>query len=159
MNSKINITTISMGQPLEFKLTEKDRWVGELLSELCEDLTQKELEELPDRPYLTINGWLTRVHNPQFKEHVLIDGTLQTLFGAQCTRSGKPMLDSMKFQINGVIIEGLLCEDLGYSEETELFVGEQMRELFCMSRNFFDLKEIVHELLYLMKNPYPSMDT
>lgn len=155
---EIYTSSIAPGQPKEFDLDEKTNWVGELLAELNEELSQDELNELGDETFLTFEGTALRRTSGKLEDHVKIDGKLNCVYGTRCIRTGAPMLDNLDIEVKMVIVDEEIITRYSYEEETTLFVDDSEYELYTSKDNRFDLKEAVHEFIWLHKDPYPSLE-
>ena len=152
-------TSLPPGQTKTFDLDEATDWVGELLAELNEELSSEELAELGDETFLTFEGEALRRTSGKLEDHVKFDGKLSCVFGTRCVRTGTPMLDNLDIEVKIVVVDEEIITRYGYEEETTLFVDEHEYELYTSKENRFDLKEAVHEFIWLNKDPYPTAES
>lgn len=152
------LSSFTPGQPKLFDLDESVDWLGELLSELNEELSSDELQELDEDFFVTFTGEALRKTTGKLEDHVKFNGKLSAVFGTKCINSGKPMVDNIDIEVKFVVIDNELIIRYGYEEETTLFVDDDDYELYTTQDNRFDIKEIIHEFIWLNKDQYPSLE-
>lgn len=152
------ITSLPPAQVKEFDLDENTDWLGELLSELNEELSASEIEELGEDTFLTFTGKALRRTTGKLEDHVKIEGKIDCVFATRCVQSGSPMIDSLSIDIKMVAVDHEVISRYGYEEETAIFVDEDEYELYPSKDNRFNLQEAIHEFIWLNKEPYPTLE-
>ena len=159
LKAQTYITAFPAGQTKIFEMDESIDWVGSLLSELNEEVSKDELSELETDMFLTIDGEVSRKKTGKLEDHIKVSAKLSTVFATRCIKSGKAMVDNLELEIKFVVIDHELISRYGYEEQTSLFVDEDEYELYSCKDNQFDLKEIIHEFIWLNKDPYPTLES
>lgn len=152
------LSSFAPGQPKLFDLDESVDWLGELLTELNEEISKKELQELDEEFFISFEGEALRKTTGKLEDHVKFSGKLSAVFGTKCINSGRPMVDNIEIEVKFVVIATELIARYGYEEETTLFVDDGEYELYTTEDNRFDIKEIIHEFIWLNKDLYPSLE-
>jgi hypothetical protein len=149
----VDIRGIKKGQTLEVEVNEKIDWVKELLDELSDGVDHQ--DEVV--PYLKIFISLDKRFNEKFESFVLINGRIEALHPAICVRSGDSFLDKLDIPVNAIVIDDNLREKWGYDEEITMFFEDEEKDLYTFENSQIQVKEILHEYLFLNKNPYPKI--
>ena len=152
------LTSFAPAQPKLFDLDESIDWMGELLAELNEEISSKEIQELDEEFFICFEGEALRKTTGKLEDHVKFNGKLSATYATKCINSGKPMVDHIEIEVKFVVIDKELIARYGYEEETTLFVDDGEYELYTTEDNRFDIKEIIHEFIWLNKDQYPTLE-
>lgn len=152
----VYLSSFPVGQPKLFDLDESNAWLAELLSELNEEMTAEELASLDEKFFLCFEGEGLRTTTGKLEDHVKIQGKISTVYATRCINTGKPMVDSLDLEVKFVVIDDELISRYGYEEQTTIFIDDSEFELYSTKDNRFDIKEIIHEFLWLNKDQYPT---
>ncbi len=158
LKKTVYLSSFAAGQPKLFDLDESTGWMKELLAELNDDLKTDEMIELDEKFFLCFEGEALRTTTGKLEDHVKFKGKISTVFATRCIHSGKPMVDSLDLEVNFVVIDDELISRYGYEEQTSIFIDDAEYELYSTKDNRFDIKEIIHEFLWLNKDQYPSLE-
>ena len=60
--------------------------------------------------------------------------------------------------MNAVFIDSHFEEDDGLGDEITLFYDESERDLYYFEKNLIDFLPVIHEYIFLNRNPYPGSD-
>jgi hypothetical protein len=69
------------------------------------------------------------------------------------------MLEPLQFSFKACFLNQNLEKDEQYAEVDEVFEEGDVYQVYFFSRNHADLKEMIHEQIYLHYNSYPAIDT
>lgn len=152
------ITAFAAGQSKPFEVDESTAWLNELLMELNEDLSKSELAELDEKFFICFEGEVSRKTTGKLEDHIKVDGKLSTVYAARCISTGAAMVDHLEIDVKFVVIDHELISRYGYEEQTTLFVDDHEYELYSSVDNRFDVKEIMHEFIWLNKDSYPTLE-
>ncbi len=155
-NGKVNIFKIDLkdtGLKLDGQNT---AWLMELLEELHEDIDKGDEFFQNFNPSISFKGELTRKDKGKMGELGLLKGDLAVDFCTYDVHSGEMMGESLECEVRAAFMEQKVCEELGYEDETSLLVDTEEYDLYFYDGKLIDVKEVLHEYIYLNKNPYPS---
>ena len=68
------------------------------------------------------------------------------------------MTDELEFDFKVAFIVDIHSSEPEYHEETEIYLDNDLYELFFYKNRNANLKEMIHELIYLYVNQYPIKD-
>ena len=148
-------------RPIEIHLSESDPLVGELLDELNEGLTLKDLEYSPEeglKPEIHFAGELTKHFSSKYREYAVLEGNLFSRFLTLCVGTGTVIFDEVESPVKAIFIEPEFEEAFGYEEETSVFLenGEEY-ELYYLIKDHVEIQPVLRETVFLNKNPYPRV--
>lgn len=142
----------------EFELDQNVDWVRELLTELNENAVEKSEEAYLDQTDLDIKLKLKSFHEHAIGLVLLAEAEVKAHYATSCTLSLTEMFEDTHFTVKGCFLPEHLENAEEYEEATELFLAGELRELHYLKNGLADLKEFIHEHLYLNINPYPKLD-
>ena len=154
MDSKIFLKKLRPDHPMDIDVTESTDWVGDLLDELNDGLVDE--EGTLSTPSFHFTGEMIKVQEGRFDEMATLTGELKTQFYAQCIKSGDTLLDELVVKVSCIFFSEDDQKILG-DEEMTYYYKESEYDIFDYQRNNIDLKEALHEYIYLNKNPYPKL--
>ena len=137
------------------KVDQNIEWFSKILTELNEAAGEEEAQML-DKTHLSFSGEIKKSKNVKFGEYVLLDGNINSLFVTQCIRSGNMMFDQIECEVKAACLARSGQKQLGLEEGDSVFLEEQEYELFFFDKNQVDLEPVLHEFVFLNKNPYPT---
>jgi uncharacterized protein len=158
LKGMINITRLPLNTTEHFELNKDVQWVKELLQELNENATTKDATDYLHNSYLNIDLKITKKFKGTLGEYVLVEGKVESEYFTECIRTLDEMTDDLEFEFKAVFIDDIHESEPEYHEETELYLDNDMYELFYYKNRGADLKEMVHELIFLHINQYPIKD-
>ena len=142
----------------EFELDQNVDWVRELLIELNENAVEKSEEAYLDQTNLDIKLKLKSFHEHAIGLVLLAEAEVSAHYATSCTLSLTEMFENTHFTVKGCFLPENLENTEEYEEATELFLAGELRELHFLSKGQADLKEFIHEHIYLNINPYPKLN-
>lgn len=158
LKGMINITKLPLNSPQKFEVNKDVQWVKELLSELNENATTKDSTDYLHDSFLNINFQITKKFKGTLGEYLLIEGSVETEYFTECIRTLDEMTDELEFEFKAAFIDSVHESEPEYNEETEIYLDNDLYELFYYKNRCGDLKEMIHELIYLHINQYPIKD-
>ena len=139
----------------QIDLDTQKEWLKLILDELNEAAGEEEAG-MVEQTHLAFSGEIKKSKNAKFGEYVLISGEIRAKFVTQCVVTGSMMFDQIDCEILAANIAKHNQERLGLEEGETVFLEDEERELFFFDRGEVDLEPVLHEFIYLNKNPYPS---
>jgi uncharacterized protein len=153
LGPEIRIGQFGQDQESSYFLTPKTEWVGELLNELQESLEQ---DEVPTDSSLKVDLTLANKESTTLNEHFVIKGRFYGTFHTACIRCLIPTPQSVDSQFACCFLPDHLEKAAEYEEVNEVYCDEQNMELyFTEPKGRIDLKELVHEQLFMTIEPLP----
>lgn len=158
LDSKVNLTKLTPGQTYTYELGQTCDWVQELLMELNEKATSRNPEDYLGESFLNIKVTLKKVNNATFGPVLVAKGEVEAEFFTECVRTLQEMKDQLELEFKAAFIENIFAEEEEYAEMDELFIDNEVCELHYYELNKANLKEMLHEEIFLHINPYPISD-
>jgi hypothetical protein len=156
-NGKINIFKIDAKDSL-IKVDQQTPWMLELLEELHEDIDKDDPFFENFQSSITFQGELARKDKGQMGDLGILKGELTVDFCTYDVNTGEMMSESLECPVNAVFMDQKVCTELGYEDETNLLVDTVEYDLYFYDGKTIDVKEVLHEYIYLNKDPYPRKD-
>jgi uncharacterized metal-binding protein YceD (DUF177 family) len=138
-----------------FSLDKSIDWIGELLNELNETSSQLPTSELFKRTKLDIDITTKKHHSTDSGEFVTMDIKVDTEYFTDCVRTLTMMKDSLAIEFKICFVSEEHSKNTMYLDQIEVFKDNQLWELHFYQKRQLDLKEAIHEQIYLNKNNYP----
>ncbi len=153
--SSITLSKLGQNQLLYFDVTEKTPWGRELLEELNELHDQEVRIEAPAGNSMNANLELERKHSTKLGDHLLIHADLEARYTTTCIRCLVPMEESLKLSFDACAINQEFANEPEHKDQATVYIEDMERELYFFENNHVDIKEIMHEQMFLTKNPLP----
>ena len=148
--------TLPLGVPQCYQLDETVDWVATLLSELSLGAESSSSEQFT--PSFTLSLKLTRRDCGNLRNYLVVEGEFCVHYPAYCVATYQVIEEVQQTEVNAVVIAKHYQGSLNLHDEVTLFVDDQEWDLFYYDPKV-SLVEIIHEYLYLNKNPYPRKVT
>lgn len=157
VDQKINVGKLSSGKIYEFKVDQYTPWLKELLEELNEDVRMGFISP-SSQGSINCEGSYYKKIRPEYGEYAVVKAKLFAKFYTNCVSTGKVMLDEINVDFEACFLGQSFKNDPDYKDEIEFYIDNSTMDLFFLDHNQLDLKEVLHEYLYLNKDPYPRID-
>lgn len=154
----INIARLAPEQEHEITLDKSQDWVCELLEELNEKVNSHSVEHYIANSSLNAKMSYKRVSSPTFGDTLCVWGSIETTFFTECVRTLQEMNDSLSCDFKICFIENHFAEDPDFEDQTEVFINNDIHDMHFYELKKADLKEMMHEVIYLNINQYPVAD-
>lgn len=142
----------------DFELDQNVDWVKELLIELNENAVEKSEEAYLDQTNLDIKLRLKSTDVQTIGHVLLAEAEVNTHYVTACTLSMEEVFETCHFTVKACFLPESFEKTEEYAEATETFIAGELRELHFLKNGLADLKEFIHEHLFLNINPYPKKD-
>lgn len=153
LESQIRINRFGSNQESLFKLDTTTDWVAELLEEMQESLDQ---EDRPEGAALGLDIALASKENTALGEHFVVKGRFYGTYHTACVRCLIPTTLQLDNQFACCFLPDHLEKAPEYEETAEVFCDEQSMDLyFSRPRGVIDLKELIHEQIFMTLDPLP----
>lgn len=154
----LKLTKLPMDNPLNFEVDHQNEWLAELLGELAlKTLTPDEEDNSAPHPdsHIKLQLEITRHHNSTYREYVVITGELDVHYHSYCVRCLEPLELEFVHPFATCYIPQEFENTPEYEEATHIYTEEQELELYFHQKGLIDLKELIHEHLFLMVDEFP----
>jgi uncharacterized metal-binding protein YceD (DUF177 family) len=156
--AKIQVSRVSGDSWSEYKMNKDTDWLGAMLNELNENATYRTPEMYFNSAYLDLDIKLKKKYRASMGEIVLLKCKLETTYYTQCVKTLGEMKDSLTLEFQAAFIHDHFENTPEYEESTEIFEENEVYELYYHRHGNVDLKEVIHEQIYLNYNQYPSLE-
>ncbi len=130
-------------------------WVSDLLVELEEE-NDDEAEFAPAE--MTIAAQITRKTNSMLKDHLIVKAQLKAHFHFPCGRCLFPLPQELDLDLSAAFLHESLEKLPEYAEVTTVYADAQEMELYFYQKGIADIKEFIHEQIYIEVVPFPRCD-
>ena len=151
---QISLQELALNTPYRYQLSEQVDWVGELLEELNQEVEGREREQMSS--FLSLNLEFTRRNQDNLQDYFTLTGDIDAQYITRCVRTYEVMEEIQRTPINAMLIAEQCQQEMGLQDETAYFIDNREWDLFTYDFQV-NLLEIIHEYIYLNKNPYPSL--
>lgn len=158
LGEKVNIATLPPNKKLHYSLDKNTDWVKELLMELNENAKSRSEEDYLMDTFLDVELEIKKLNNPTFGDVLICNGNLKTEYVTECVRTLVEMRDHLEVEFKTCFIPDHFAEEPEYEDQTDIFIDNDVHELHFYSLKKANLKEMVHEQIYLNINQYPVAD-
>lgn len=152
------LNKLPMNKEVFIQLTKDCEWVDELLSELHENTSGLPKAEMNKRSILNIELKLTKKYHSKLGEYLLVGCQLELEFFTNCVKTLGIMKDRLELGFKACFINEEFENDEMYSDQIEIYMDNDMWDLHFYNKRDVDLKEAIHEQIYLNKNAYPTRE-
>lgn len=154
---EVLLNSIGNDQYIEISIDHHVEWMRNILSELHEEITDdlREEPELLKQASLKFEGDLQKRSDSYWRDHALLVGELKACYWTQCIKSGELMLEEQDLDIQAVFINESLQKTKNLEEADTLMIENYEYDLYFYKSSMIDISEVLHEQLFLNKNPYP----
>lgn len=158
LKNPLNLVKLPLNKDVTITLTHENPWVQELLVELHEGVTGMPVRELVKRSTFDVELNLCKKFQNTIGEYLLAKITIDIQYFTNCIKTLALMKDSLNLTFQSAVLPKTLEENEEYTDQVEVFLDNEMYDLYFYEKNFVDIKEIIHEQIYLNKNEYPVRD-
>ena len=154
----VNIPKLSLDMTYSYELNKETSWIAELLTELNENAENKLPEEFFETSFINLELTVTKRFKGSLGEFLIVSGSLTTEYYTQCVRSLEDMKDSLEVEFKTCLIDMKFEQAEEFADQTDIFEDNDVHELYFFEKNKADIKEIIHEQIFLHINQYPIKD-
>lgn len=158
LEALVNIPKFPMNTSKFYSLDTTQDWVKELLMELNEKADDQSPEENLQNTSINVELELLKKFKPDSGEFLLLKGRVKAHYVTQCVRTLVQMDDSVELELKACFIDSAKENEDIYQDQTETFQENEMYDLYFYQKNQADIKEMIHEQIFLNINQYPIKD-
>lgn len=149
------VTKYSMDVIEEYKIDKTTPWVNELVVELE---SENDDEAVFDPAEMVITAQITRKTNTLLKDHLLVRAQLKAHFHVPCGRCLFPLEDELNLDLAAAFLHESQEKLPEYAEATTVYADGQEMELYFYRKGVADIKEFIHEQIYIEVTPFPRCE-
>jgi uncharacterized metal-binding protein YceD (DUF177 family) len=131
-------------------------WLNEILGELVDELGGVLSSSTECLIKLKLEG--SKIQHHTYRDAVLLKGDLEVKYPASSSTVGDQVQQELSIPIKTIFIDISFESNEELKEEITLFVEDQEWDLYFHSNGIVDLKSVIHEYIFLNRNPYPGSD-
>lgn len=137
----------------EYELSDlKTPWVAEILKELHEELDPE--DQYPAGSFL-LNLVISRKKNTFIGDHIVVRSTINAKYHLPCGISLKPLPQNMQHQVSAAFLHENYEKQPEFEESTTVFADNEEMELYFYRKGMVDIKEFIHEQVFLEVPAFP----
>ncbi len=149
------VTKYSMDVIEEYKIDKTTPWVNELVVELE---SENDDEAVFEPAEMIITAQITRKTNTLLKDHLLVRAQLKAHFHVPCGRCLFPLADELNLDLAAAFLHESQEKLPEYTEATTVYADGQEMELYFYRKGVADIKEFIHEQIYIEVTPFPRCE-
>ncbi len=158
LKNPLIVTQFSVNLPVEFELDKAQDWVNELLTELNENANQNNSTDQFRDTFLKIKLRAQRVNHSVYHDVILFNLLVESNYRTTCVKTLQEMISPLSFHSSLCFVSNIFEKEEELSEQTELFINNELHELYFFDKRKIDIKEAIHEQIYLYVDQYPSIE-
>ncbi len=139
----------------EYEIDKKTDWVNSLLVELEED-NDEDAKFAPAS--MQIKAQITRKTNNFLNDHLIVLAHIKSHFHRPCVRCLYPLPQELDLSLSAVFLNETQEKKPEYAESTTAFADGQEMELYFFHKGLADVKEFIHEQIYIEIDPFPRCE-
>ena len=155
LDPTVVISKFSMDVVEEYELDKSTPWINDLLVELEEENDDE--AEFPIAG-MVINAKIVRKINSLLKDHLIVRAELKAHFHLPCGRCLYPLPQELNLDLAATFLHESHEKLPEYVEATTVYADGQEMELYFHHKGIADIKEFIHEQIYIEVTPFPRCD-
>jgi hypothetical protein len=153
---KLRTTKLYYNDPKSFSFNQDDLWLNEILGELVDELQGELTPDLDCRISLELQAHKHQHYS--YRDVVLVKGELLVRYPALSGQTGEQLQQELLVPVSCAFIDGTFQDNEELQEEITLFIENQEWDLYFHFNGVVDLKPVIHEYIFLNRNPYLGSD-
>lgn len=155
LDPQVIVSKYSLDIIEEYQIDKKTTWVNELLVELEEE---NDDEASYPAAEMVIKAQITRKTNSFLKDHLIVRAQLSAHFHLPCGRCLFPLPQELDLDLAAAFLHESQEKLPEYAEATTVYADGQEMELYFFRKGLADIKEFIHEQIYIEVTPFPRCD-
>lgn len=158
IDGKLNVSKFPLNSKQTYVLDKESPWVKSILMELNENAESKLPEEYLEDSTLNLTLNIEKKYKGTYGEYLILDAVIDTTFFTQCVRTLNEMQDQLHTELKGCVIDDIHEKSDELEDQVDIFMDNDVYELHFYSHRIANIREIIHEQIYLNINQYPVSD-
>jgi uncharacterized metal-binding protein YceD (DUF177 family) len=134
---------------------EKTPWIQEIVTELHEQLDE---DDVYPAGSMTLKLEITRKKNSFIGDHLVVKAHLDAHYHLPCGLTLVPLAQQMTLDVNAVFLHDSQEKLPEYAEATTVYAGTEEMELYFYRKGLADIKEFIHEQIFLEVPAFPRSE-
>lgn len=135
---------------------EKTPWIQEIVTELHEQLDE---EDVYPAGSMTLKLEITRKKNSFIGDHLVVKAHIDAHYHLPCGLTLVPLAQHMVLDVNAAFLHDSQEKLPEYVEATTVYAGNEEMELYFYRKGLADIKEFIHEQIFLEVPAFPRSQT
>ena len=154
LESSVHVNKYSQDIIEDYELDNlKTPWINDLVVELEEE---NDDEANYPKAKMEIKAQITRKTNSLLNDHLVVRAQLKADFHFPCGRCLFPLAQNLDLNLSAAFLHDSQEKLPEYAEATTVFADGQEMELYFYRKGIADLKEFIHEQIYIEVEPFPK---
>lgn len=158
IGAEINLVKIPANNHFEFEFDQETPWIKEILNELNENASEMPKADLEKSTHLHVAGSIEKKNKPEFGEYIITSGIISATYATECVRTLRPMTIDLNIPFKICFLDTSLEESEMLKDTDETWIENDVYEVYFYTKRIVDLKEMIHEQVFLNYNQYPVLD-
>ena len=152
----IRLNKIKLDEIVALTGNEETDWLDKILHELMENL-QGEYVQGAKRSIL-LDAELEIREDSNLRKVLLLTGRLNVIYSDVCSKTAELIDQELNIALKSIFVEKYMGTQNDLKDEISLFYEEEEWDLYFYEKNQVDLYPIIHEYIFLNRNPYPGAE-
>lgn len=139
----------------EYDISNETSWVQELVNELEED---NDGETGPNPSFVKLDLKITLRSTKYYGDYVTVKSRIHAEYYAPCIRCLALTKQEIDAQVNGLFLHESYASKPEYQDISSYFIENEEMELYYHKKGQVELKEFIHEQLYIERNAFPKCE-
>lgn len=139
----------------QYIVDQQAAWLEPLILEMSETSSLSQ-EEILKTSVFKIVATLQRKQDKEFGDALTAHVSFDASYNTSCVSSLKPITENLQFNCSLCFVHESFKNDESYKDSTEAVIGHKVYELYFLNKGDADLREALHEQVYLNYNFYPK---
>lgn len=141
----------------DYELTsEKTPWIQEIVTELHEQLDE---EDVYPAGSMKLKLEITRKKNSFIGDHLIVRAHIDAHYHLPCGLTLVPLAQHMVLDVNAAFLHDSQEKLPEYVEATTVYADNEEMELYFYRKGLADIKEFIHEQIFLEVPAFPRSET
>jgi hypothetical protein len=154
LDQNLRVNKVQIDEVKEYTADKQTKWLSEILLELLIDNGLSEDELSSSSLDLAIK--LDKEEFDEYGEVLFCEGKIDLKYADVSIQTGETINQQLSIPISCVFLEQHNEKKHQLEEEISIFFGEQEWDLYYYKNHMTDFKSVIHEYVFLNKNPYPG---
>jgi len=155
LDPQVIVSKYSLDIIEEYEIDKTTPWINDLLVELEEE---NDDEAKFPAAQMVIKAQITRKTNSFLKDHLIVRAQLKAHFHLPCGRCLHPLAQELELELAAAFLHESQEKLPEYAEATTVYADGQEMELYFFHKGLADIKEFIHEQIYIEVTPFPRCD-
>ncbi|RLA61906.1 MAG: hypothetical protein DRQ89_10420 [Epsilonproteobacteria bacterium] len=152
-NGQINVRSYPFNEENEYHLDMKIPWIKDLLKELEQD--QMIDEDHAVSGSIEVKLSIQKKNTNTLKDHFILHGSVKAHYPCSCVKCLELTHESLENEFSCCFIDYELGNSPKFENSTYIDHGLDELELYTYDNGVINLKELIHENIYMVANPLP----